>query len=321
VGRLSQFDSMALTRLLDAQRGVVSRDQATRCAMTAAAIRHRIRPDGPWQVILPGIYLNGQGSPTRGQLAVAAYLYPGKAIAITGPVALAWHSIPVSSSRLVDVLVPLECRRVDAGFIRLHRTGVIPERVYEDGLVAYAPPARAVADTVRQLTRSSDVRAVVASGVQRGKVTISQLARELSIGPARGSAQFRTALAEVADGARSVAEGDLRLLIKRERLPEPLYNARLYVGGQLLAEPDAWWKDFGVAAEVDSRQWHLSPADWEATLARHARMTAQGILVLHFPPSRIRTDGQQVAAEITAALASSRGRELPHIVTVPARAT
>ena len=75
----------------------------------------------------------------------------------------------------------------------------------------------------------------------------------------------------------------------------------------------------GVAAEVDSREWHLSPADWERTLVRDARMTEQGILVLRFTPRRIRTAGREVALQIRAALRVSGGRRLPQIVARPAR--
>ena len=114
-----------------------------------------------------------------------------------------------------------------------------------------------------------------------------------------------------------MAEGDLRTLIRRAGLPGPLFNARLYVGPEFLASPDAWWPGHGVAAEVDSREWHFSPAGWERTLARGARMTAQGMLVLSFPPSKIRKEPGLVVQEIRSALAASRG-PLPHIRTVPA---
>lgn len=60
MGRLSQFDADALTRLLGRQSGVISRSQAVACAMTEAAVRHRIRPDGPWQTLLPGVYLTSR---------------------------------------------------------------------------------------------------------------------------------------------------------------------------------------------------------------------------------------------------------------------
>ncbi len=317
MGRLSQFDTAALARLLARQDGVVSRGQVLACAMTEPAIRHRIRADGPWQTMLPGVYLVGQGASTTKQRVTAAYLYAGQAIAVTGPAALAWYSLPSVRSDEVDVLVPLECKRKDAQFARLHRTGVVPD-CGRDGVLRYASPQRAVADTVRQLASFADIRAVVAGGVQRGKITVADLARELEIGPIQGSARLRAALAEVADGVRSAAEGDLHALVKRERLPEPMYNARLYVGGRLLAITDAWWPQAGLAAEVDSREWHLSPADWERTLARDARMTEHGILVLRITPRRIRAAGGEVAAQIRSALASSAARPLPQIVARPA---
>jgi len=96
-----------------------------------------------------------------------------------------------------------------------------------------------------------------------------------------------------------------------------MFNPQLFVGDEFLASPDVWWKELAVAAEVDSKEWHLSPEDWEKTLARHARMTAQGILVLHFPPSRIRAESWRVISEIRSALQSARG-PLAHIRTVPA---
>jgi len=79
--------------------------------------------------------------------------------------------------------------------------------------------------------------------------------------------------------------------------------------------PDAWWPQAGVAAEVDSRAWHLSPAGWEQTMARHARLTAPGVLVLHFSPRQIRTEPAAVIEAIRAALAV--GRPVPGIRTCP----
>lgn len=317
MGRLSQFDTAALARLLSRQSSVVSRSQAAACAMTEGAIRHRIQPDGPWQTLLPGVYLTTSGVPTAKQRVTAAYLYAGQAIAVTGPAALAWYSLPSVRTDEVDVLVPLGCERKDARFARLHRTQVVPD-CGREGVVRYASPPRAVADTVRRLTSFGDVRAVVAGGVQRGKITVADLARELDTGPTRGSAHLRAALAEVADGVRSAAEGDLHGLVKRERLPEPLYNPRLFVGDQFLAVPDAWWPQAGLAVEVDSREWHLSPADWDRTLARGARMTEQGILVLRFTPRRIRTAGREVASQIRSVLNAPTARPLPQITARPA---
>src|ERR1700722_8586468 len=62
MGRLASFDTAAVTDLVRRQDGVICRSQAAACGMTEAAMRHRIRPDGPWQVVLPGVYLSSRGA-------------------------------------------------------------------------------------------------------------------------------------------------------------------------------------------------------------------------------------------------------------------
>jgi hypothetical protein len=315
--RLAQFDQAQLAAILRKQHGMVSRHQASSCLMTDKAIRYRIRPDGAWHVVLPGVYRDGRGALTEQQRAVAAFLYAGRAIAITGLAAVSWHGIKVSRCDFVDVLVPLHHRRCDAGFARLHCTSVEPGALAVDGPIAYAALDRAIVDAARQITDLPETRELVASAVQRGKVLIAHLASQLDAGPAAGSARLRVVLAEVADGVRSTAEADLRRLVIQSRLPTPLYNPSLYVGAQFLARPDVWWPAAGVAAEVDSLAWHLLPADYERTLARHDRMIAQGIRVLHFPPRQLRVAQREVVQQIKATLAHSTG-PLPHIVTRPA---
>jgi hypothetical protein len=317
--RLTQYDREQLAVMLSKQHGVIARRQVVACAMTAKALRYRLRPDGPWHAVLPGVYRDGSGGLTSQQRAVAAFLYAGRAIAITGTAAIAWHGAPVKRNEFVDVLVPLHHKRCDAGFTRLHRTGVEPGALYEDGAVVYAPLDRAIIDAARQLTDLPEIRELVASAVQRGKVLVAHLARELDrAGPVAGSARLRVALTEVADGVRSTAEADLRTLVIQARLPTPLYNPDLYVGGQFLARPDAWWPDAGVAVEVDSKAWHLLPADYERTQIRHDRMISQGIRVLHFAPKHLQVAKRDTAQQIRSTLAISTG-PLPHIETRPAR--
>ena len=104
----------------------------------------------------------------------------------------------------------------------------------------------------------------------------------------------------------------------RRQKPTPLYNPTLYVDGKFLARPDAWWPEAAVAAEVDSRAWHLMPADYERTLARHDRMITLGIRVLHFPPRKLRAAPREVVQQIRSTLALSTG-SVPRIVTRPAQ--
>ena len=304
--------------LLDQQLSVVSRGQLLALGMKDNAMQYRVRRGGPWQTLLPGVYLGLTGAPDLPQKEMAALLYAGPGSLITGPTALMHHGLrsPVVLE-MVDVLVPTERRRVSTGFVRLYRTARMPSSVVSSGPLRLVEVARAVADTVRVLTDLRAARAVVADAVQRNRCTVAELAGEAGGGPIRGSAMFRSVLGEVAEGIRSTAEGDLRDLIRVARLPTPLYNASLYVGDTFLVSPDVWWPQAGVAVEVDSYEWHLSPADADRTRKRHDLMGAAGIIALHFSPRQIRRERTEVIRIIKDALDSGLNRPPLPIRTIP----
>jgi hypothetical protein len=267
--------------------------------------------------LIPGVYLAATGTPTIIQQEMAAMLHAGRGSVITGLAALRQHRIRGPATELVDVLVPAARKRRDAAFVRVHRTTRMPKRIWQFGPLHYALPARAVADAARDLTSLRDVRAVVADAVQRGKCNVPDLSEELSNGPSVGSALFREALTDVADGIRSAAEGDLKDLLAKSGLPMPLFNAMVFAGDVFVAKPDAWWPEFGVAVEVDSREWHMSPQDHARTLERQRRMGKHGIILMPFTPSQIRKHPADVVAEIREALESARSRPPLNLRTVP----
>lgn len=115
---------------------------------------------------------------------------------------------------LADIL-----RKQHEVIVRVLYTVRMPDQFCVNGPIHFAMAARAVADTARKLESLRDVRAVVADSVQRGWCRVAELARELDEGPSRGSARFRRVLAEVAAGVRSVAEAELRDLVKGSGLP------------------------------------------------------------------------------------------------------
>jgi very-short-patch-repair endonuclease len=307
-----------LGELLDQQLSVVGRGQLLGLGMKDTAMQWRVRAGGPWQALLPGVYLGLTGAPNLLQKEMAALLYAGPGSLITGPVALMHHGL---RSRVVletvDVLVPAARQRLSTGFVRLHRTRRMPSRIVSAGPIRLVPAARAVADTARLLAEVRDARAVVADAVQRARCSVRELAEEVRDGPMRGSAVLRSILAEVADGIRSTAEGDLRDLIRAARLPMPLFNASLYVGDTFIARADAWWPEAGVVVEVDSYEWHMSPADADRTRKRHDLLCAAGVYPLHFSPRQIRREPAEVVRMIKDAL--DRGLQCPPlpIRTIP----
>jgi hypothetical protein len=315
VGREPQ----ALRVLISNQQGVVSRKQALAAGLTAKALRHRLRPGGPWSAWLPGVYQTETGAPTQAQREIAALLYCGPNSVLTGAVALRHYLLPAPESAVIDVLIPARSQRKSISYVRVHRTGRMPEMLYGPSHQVCAPPARAVADAVRGLTDLREARALLAGVVQNRGCALWQLKQELGAGPVQYSALLRGVLAEVADGVRSAPEAELRDLIKQAGLPMPLFNPRLYTAdGAFIACPDAWWPEAGVAVEIDSRRWHLSPDDWERTMDRHDRLSQYSIVTLHFTPHKLRNDQAFVLATLKNAYKSGMGRRPLDIKTVPA---
>ncbi len=314
-------ETRRLLALIDAQMQVVTRAQALRGGMSPHAVAHRLRPGGPWRQLLRGVYQTATGPPTQVQREIAALLYAGPRSVLSGSTALRHYRLPAPHSDLIDVLVPLQTHRQSAAYVRLHRTARLPEMTDVLPHRRYALPPRAAADTARWLTSLREARTVIAGVVQNGGCTVDHLAEELTAGPIRGSALLRTVLSEVAAGVRSAPEAELRELIKRAGLPEPMFNPRLYrPDGTFLGCPDVWWPEAGVAIEVDSKQWHLSPGDWEHTMDRHARFGAHGIVTLHVTPHRLRTDPASVIAALKSAYQTGAARPRLPITTRPANA-
>ena len=216
-----------LRELLDEQLALASRGQLLALGMNDRAMQYRLRPGGPWQALLPGIYLSVTGTPTFEQKEMAALLYAGPESLVTGRAALWHHGIGSGwPPDVVDVLVPAERQRVDVNFVRLHRTARLPAAAAvpagtgpggtgpaeagrggagPGGPLRLAPVPRAVADTAWQLTSLDDVRAIVTDALSSGRCTLDELTAELNEGPVRGSAALRTVLTDLAAAAPAAA--------------------------------------------------------------------------------------------------------------------
>jgi hypothetical protein len=302
---LSGYDRGQLARIARGQFDVVARSQALECGMTRGTIEYRLRPDGPWRQILPGVYLTVTGSVSQEQRETAALLYAGPQSVITGPVAVRRHNLRCTGLNVLDVLVPTGNHRKSTGYVQIQRTTRMPVKLYTSGPLRFTAPVRAVADAARGMTRFGDVQALVCEAIQRGRCALEELVTELNEGPSAGRRWYRMALAEVSEGIRSVAEAQLKRLIDRSDLDRPMYNADLYtLDGIFLGRPDAWFGRAGVAGEVDSREYHMRARDYEETTMRHNRMEAAGIHMLHWLPSTIKAEPGKVIADLRDAIAA-----------------
>jgi hypothetical protein len=88
MSRTASLDLVGVRQLLRGQHDVITRAQALESGLTRSGLAHRLRQGGPWQVLLPGVYLGVTGRPDHDQLDMAAQLYAGSDSVLTGAAAL-----------------------------------------------------------------------------------------------------------------------------------------------------------------------------------------------------------------------------------------
>jgi len=268
--------------------------------------------------MLPGTYLTVTGKPTLEQRLVAALLYGGPSSVITGPAAIRLHRLRSPGPDTIDLLIPWTVKRQSTGFVRIHRTRRMPA-FYRTGPIRFARAARAVADAAHEFTVLDDVRAVVAQAVQKQACSIAEIGSELEEGSGRDSGHLRTALAEVRDGIRSVAEARFRQRIQRSDLPQPMFNAFLRTAdGSDIGEVDAWWADAGVSVEIDSQEYHFYREGWLRTDAKRSRLLKHGIFPHNIAPARVENDWAGIYDELKSSIHAGRQRPRLRIVAFEA---
>jgi hypothetical protein len=291
--------------------------------VSPGTITRRTRPGGPWRPLMPAIVLLHNGPPTRDDMRRAALLHAGPGAVLTGSDALELHGMKrmPPPTGLIHVLVPAGRRRVGAGKLLVERTDRLP--VAAPGQWPLPPIERAALDLARRTRDRDVVRAVLAEVVQRGRTTPARLVAELEAGSDRGTALPREVLTAVSDGIRSVAEAEARELLRRSNLPQPMWNARVVDArnGRFIAVADAWFDEFALAWEIDSYEFHLSPADYERTLERRAAMTAVGITVVAHSPKQVVDQGAKVLAALAGNLNQAARRPRPPVIALPAGAS
>ncbi|MEV0050739.1 hypothetical protein AB0H34_09635 [Saccharopolyspora shandongensis] len=280
-------------------------------------VHRRASRDGPWTRLLPGVLLLSNGTPTTRQRLESALRYAGEGAQLTGLPAADLHGLqrlpPFSA---VHVLIPEARKRASTRYVVVERTSRLPAPQIRAGFPA-APLARAVLDAARRLTDIDQIRALLAEPVQRGLVDPSVLAEELDSGSGRGTARCRVVLREMLANVHSPAEGWAYRLLQQSDLPQMQWNVRILDStGKLLGVPDGWFDDAALAWQIDSLEYHLSPADYQLTVRRHTAMTAAGIVVVHTLPSQLRTEPRKVLAGLRNAYQHALRRPRPPVTAV-----
>ena len=265
---------------------------------------HRVRA-GRHLRVAPSVYLS-PGAPLLDQVR-AAVAHTGPASAVTGWAGCALHDLRyVPAGSAVPVLVSPKRGLVSTPFVQVLRTTrTPPARLREPGL-RVAAVERCLVDAARASRDLREVRALVLHAVATGRATESALRSELDAGARGGSGLCRRALDDARRGAASAPEAEAADAVLAAGLRGVLLNPGVTAGGRLLGRPDGWLRGLGLGWEVDSREHHEQDDLFEATLARHDAFAAEGLLLLHVTPARLRRGGW---AEQVVRAARARRRE------------
>ena len=320
--RTGKYDEQLIDDITFAQEGLVTYAQLRDAGVSSATISHRTRTGGPWQRVLPGIYLVTRGAPTPPQRRRAVLLYAGDPALLTGVVGLGMHGLrylPADPATApVHVLIPHQRRRTSAGFALVERTRRFPDGP-DSRLGPVAPLARCLFDASRRYNHVRNTRAMVLEALQRGLVDLADIAAEVGDGQRRWTAILRGVVDDASSGVASAPEAEFRDLVVRSGLVEPLWNANLYTpNGTFVARPDGYHPDLGLAVQVDSRDHHSRGDKWDDTLRRMSRMAAAGVAVWSLVVSDLRSAPREVLREYQAACLARKGAPRPDLVIVGA---
>jgi hypothetical protein len=286
-------------------------------------VYERCLEGGPWQRVLPGIVLLFTGRPTIDQLTAAALLLGGPDSMITGVEACRRHGLrrgPIRRANdqppVIHILVPASRQVRSVEFVHVERTRRLPTPVTRDGF-PLAPLVRACTDTARRIRSSSEVTELFSDAVQRGLCTVAALWQELSSGTRRGTAAPRAVLNDLSAGVRSAAERSAKQLWASTGLPEPWWNAEVRdADGVLLGVADCWLDDVAMVWEIESSEWHLSPADHDYTVRRAAKFTAAGAMYVASKPKMVLKSRAEVVTTLRAVYAQAAQRPRPPLTAV-----
>ncbi|MBM7788119.1 type IV toxin-antitoxin system AbiEi family antitoxin domain-containing protein [Tenggerimyces flavus] len=316
--RRRKIDHHALESLVARHQGVVRGRELERLGIARQTISYRTAVNGSWQRVLPGIVATHSGPTTMTQRLIAAHLYAGTGSILTGLTALRLYGVRAAANcTTAHLLIPHDRRRAARSYVVVERTRRLPSHRWRITLPC-SPVARATIDATRRLDSIDAVRELVAEVVQRNLCSVSELILELRAAPSAGSRLPRLAVREIAAGIRSVAEAKLRRALLDAKIVQPHWNCDLFsAADDWLARPDAVWPDLGVALELDSLAWHLSPQSYRRTQARQRRMTKYGLLVLPVAPGDVETRLGEILDEIRQTLETARQRVPPTLRVRP----
>jgi hypothetical protein len=290
--------------LADSQAGLLSRRQLNELGLDRFFVRNQVRA-GRWIDLTAMVIATFTGDLPRLAVMWLGVLHAGDTAVIGGLTAAEVQGLRGWERAEVTVLVPDELdfdesvpgvryvrTRRDIGEMRLHRAGIPVARIEPAVLLwaAYQPSRRAA-------------QGVVAAVVQQRLSTPDRLYAWVDrMRPLRWAKMFRLALLEIAGGAQSLGEIDVRRMCRAVGIVPPhRQRPRRDSAGRLRYTDCEWDLASGdvLVLEVDG-SFHMDVDHWEDDLARQRRISGRGRIVVRCTTRELRDDREQVGRDLIA---------------------
>jgi very-short-patch-repair endonuclease len=283
--------------------GVVGREELLAVGVTAGFIDARVDAGG-FRPVHRGVYAVGPIQSDEAPEMAAVLACGERAVLSHRSAAALWRLRSKHADQPVEVTVAARHVPRRSG-IRIHKTGrLMVDEVTTLRRIRITTPARTVLDlascvSVRELEQAIAVAERTYAGIQRRLLAL--LARY----PGRpGTPKLRELLNFPGKPAlaRSEAEERFVRLIRRSGLPAPEVNVALH-GYEL----DFFWRDEGLAVEIDGYAFHGDRDSFEADRRRDAELARRGIQVMRVTWLQI-TDEPEAALVRLAEVLALRAR-------------
>jgi very-short-patch-repair endonuclease len=289
----------AIAALAARQYGVVTYQQLTELGLGPGAIMARIG-SRRLHVLHKGVYAVGHRTLTPHGHRLAAVLACGPTAVLSHKSAGALWKLLATDQTRFDVTVP-GTSRVGPRGIKVHRARRLhPEDVKIVDGIPVTSVARTVLDLAAGFTEPRLLR-VVEQAERSSRLDVRALRRAMARNPRRsGSKLLRSILADYSGPpmTRSELERRFKVLVDQARLPPPGLNVE--VAGFTV---DAFWPQWQLVVELDSRGYHSDVAAFERDRVRDAKLQRVRYRVLRVTDRRMERASAEVLADLMALIA------------------
>jgi very-short-patch-repair endonuclease len=289
------------------QRRLVTLEQLLRCGFTPSGIQGRTRRGRLFR-LYSGVYSLAPPPFDHRQRWLAAVLACGPEALLFGSPAAMLLGMARETAAKPQVCVPGDCGRRRKGIVVRRRRIAPCDRSSRAGIPCTGA-ARTLLDVAAISSPDELERMLITADSLRilNRRRLEELVDEHA--GARGVRSLRVLLAADPARVRSQVEADLLRLSRARRLPEPLVNHRIEVGGVTL-EVDFCWPALRIVAEVDGYAFHGGRGRANADCDRDQRLALAGWRVHRFTADQVRDHPEETIRRLAALLEAGRAGQI-----------